>query len=89
MGKKINRPKGSFLRTCTGCGEVKNKFEMLRVTRLPDGTVISDKTGKLPGRGAYVCANGKCIEKALKNGRLSRTLKTRIPEGILNDYDKQ
>lgn len=62
---------------------------MLRIVKLPDGNVIFDKTGKLSGRGAYVCNNAKCIEKALKTGKLARTLKTNIPEGILNDYGKQ
>ena len=89
MNKHSEKSKGSFLRTCTGCGEIKNKFEMLRIVKLPDGNVIFDKTGKLSGRGAYVCNNAKCIEKALKTGKLARTLKTNIPEGILNDYGKQ
>lgn len=89
MKKNTNKPKGSFFRTCTGCGSVKNKFEFLRVVKLPDGNVVFDKTGKLSGRGAYVCNDPKCVEKALKTGRLSRTLKTKVPEGILNDYGKQ
>ncbi|MBQ7014563.1 MAG: YlxR family protein [Clostridia bacterium] len=83
------KPKGSFFRTCTGCGEIKNKFELLRIVRLPDGNVVFDKSGKLSGRGAYVCNDAKCIEKALKTGKLSRTLKTDIPKGILDDYGKQ
>ncbi len=89
MKKDPNKPKGSFYRTCTGCGAVKNKAEFLRIVRLPDGNVIFDKTGKLSGRGAYVCNDSKCIEKALKTGKIARTLKTKIPEGILNQYDKQ
>ncbi len=89
MKKDINKPKGSLFRTCNGCGAVKNKFEFIRVVRLPDGNVVLDKTGKLSGRGAYVCHDPKCIEKALKTGKLERTLKTKIPEGILNNYDEQ
>lgn len=89
MNKNKIKPKGSFFRTCTGCGEIKNKFELLRIVRLPDGNVVFDKSGKLSGRGAYVCNDAKCIEKALKTGKLSRTLKTDIPKGILDDYGKQ
>ena len=89
MKKDINKPKGSMVRTCTGCGEAQNKFDFLRVVRLPDGNVVFDKTGKLSGRGAYVCDDPKCIEKALKTGRLARTLKTKVPEGLLDDYGKQ
>ena len=89
MKKNTEKPKGSFYRTCTGCGTVKNKYEMLRVVKSPDGTVFLDKTGKLPGRGAYVCDDTKCIEKALKSGKISRTLKTKIPEGLFDNYDKQ
>ena len=89
MKKKENKPQGSFYRTCTGCGEIKNKFEFLRIVKLPDGSVVLDKTGKLPGRGAYVCDNKQCIAKALKSGKISRTLKTKLPEGILDEYGEQ
>ena len=89
MKKNIEKPKGSFFRTCTGCGTIKNRSEFIRVVRLPDGNVVLDKTGKLSGRGAYVCNDAKCIEKALKTGKMARTLKVQIPEGILNGYDKQ
>lgn len=89
MSKNENKPQGNFYRTCTGCGAMKNKFEFIRVVRLPDGNVVLDKTGKLAGRGAYVCDNENCIAKALKTGRLTRTLKTQVPEGILNGYGKQ
>ena len=89
MKKDPNKPKGSFYRTCTGCGAVKNKYEFLRIVKLPDGNVTVDTEGKLQGRGAYVCNERKCIEKALKTGKISRTLKTKIPEGILDEYGKQ
>ena len=89
MKKNTEKPQGNLFRTCTGCGEMKNKFELLRVVKRPDDTVVFDKTGKLSGRGAYVCNDVKCIEKALKSGKLARTLKTQVPEGILDEYSKQ
>lgn len=84
--KKEDKPKGSFFRTCTGCGTIKNKYELIRTVRLPNGSVVLDESGKLNGRGGYVCNNSKCIEKALKSGRLSRTLRAKIPEGHLKEY---
>ena len=67
-------------RTCVGCRQVKNKRELLRVVRLPDGSVEIDKTGKKNGRGAYVCPLQECWEKALKGKQLERTLKTSISQ---------
>ena len=57
-------------RTCTGCREEKNKNELIRIVRDKDGGVFVDMTGKQNGRGAYIC-----LEKALKNRGLERTLK--------------
>lgn len=68
-------------RTCVGCGTTTNKRELVRVVRLAGDepkSVVADPTGKLAGRGAYVCAQAECWEKALKKGGLERTLKTTI-----------
>ncbi|MCR5738153.1 MAG: YlxR family protein [Eubacterium sp.] len=62
-------------RTCTGCREEKNKKELIRIVRDKDGNVFVDMTGKQNGRGAYICPNRQCLEKALKNRGLERTLK--------------
>jgi len=47
---------------------------LLRVVRTPEGTIRADDTGKLAGRGAYVCRDEECIEQALKQKRLARSL---------------
>jgi predicted RNA-binding protein YlxR (DUF448 family) len=62
------------VRTCTGCGKRKDKGEMVRVVVHPSGQVIPDLKGKLPSRGAYVCPDGTCIERAVR-GRLWASLK--------------
>ncbi len=62
-------------RTCTGCREEKNKKELIRIVRDKDGGVFVDLTGKQNGRGAYICHSKACLEKALKNRGLERTLK--------------
>ena len=63
-------------RTCVGCRQIKNKREMVRLVRLPDGSVEVDDTGKKNGRGAYICPTRDCWEKALAGKQLERTLKT-------------
>lgn len=81
------------LRKCTGCGEMKEKRELIRVVKAPEkkdenGNVISggeislDLTGRKPGRGAYVCKNTDCFEKARKARRFERSLSCKIPEDV-------
>ena len=72
------------LRMCTGCMEMKPKKELIRVVKSPDGEVSVDLTGKKSGRGAYVCTNSECLEKAFKAKRLSRNLDVVIDEEIYN-----
>ncbi len=81
------------LRKCTGCGEMKEKRELIRVVKAPEkkdenGNVISggeislDLTGRKSGRGAYVCKNTDCFEKARKARRFERSLSCKIPEDV-------
>ena len=72
------------LRMCTGCMEMKPKKELIRVVKSPEGEVSVDLTGKKSGRGAYVCKNTECLEKAFKTKRLSRNLDVVIDEEIYN-----
>lgn len=79
------------LRMCAGCGEMKPKKELVRVVRAPvreeDGTAVGgeislDLTGRKPGRGAYVCFNPECLQKARKTRRLERTFSCRIDDAV-------
>ena len=72
------------LRMCTGCMEMKPKKELIRVVKSPEGEVSVDLTGKKSGRGAYICKNKECLEKAFKAKRLSRNLDIAIDEKIYN-----
>jgi len=65
-------------RSCVGCGIVQPKRQMVRVVRTVTGQVEVDLTGKKSGRGAYLCKNSDCWEKALRRSSLSRALKTEI-----------
>ena len=81
------------MRKCLGCGEMFPKKELVRVVKAPDpkneqgevigkGQVSLDLTGKKPGRGAYVCKNIECLEKAIKAKRFERAFQTQIPQEI-------
>lgn len=88
------------LRKCTGCGEMKEKRELIRVVKSPEkkdenGNVISggeislDLTGRKSGRGAYVCKNADCFEKARKAQRFERSLSCKIPEDVYEQMSKE
>ena len=72
-------------RTCVACREESPKRALIRVVRSPEGACVLDERGKLPGRGAYLCARRECIEKARKTKALERALKTEIPNDL---YDR-
>ena len=76
MQKKIPQ------RQCMGCRERKAKKEMIRVVRMTDGNVSLDFSGKLNGRGAYICPNPECLKKAQKAKSLERSLEVSIPEEV-------
>ena len=73
------------LRVCAGCQEQKPKKELLRSVRTPDDLVEIDRTGKKSGRGVYVCADRECLDKAYKEHRLERSLKTKVSEEIYEE----
>ncbi|WP_026882293.1 RNase P modulator RnpM [Clostridium akagii] len=72
-------------RMCTGCMEMKIKKELIRVVKNKEDEVSIDFTGKKPGRGAYICKDIACLEKAIKTRRLSKNLETTISDEI---YEK-
>ena len=69
-------------RQCMGCRERKEKRELIRVVRAPDGGVSLDFRGKAPGRGAYICPDMACLKKAIRAKALERSLEVAIPEEI-------
>ena len=73
------------MRQCLGCNEHKEKRELLRVLRTPDGEILLDFTGKKSGRGAYICKSKTCLQRARKSGRIGRSLNCVIPEEV---YDR-
>ncbi|MBO5396620.1 MAG: YlxR family protein [Clostridia bacterium] len=70
------------MRKCTGCNEMKEKRELVRIVRDPEGNISVDLTGKKSGRGAYICKDKKCLMKAQKAKRLERAFECQVPEEI-------
>jgi hypothetical protein len=88
------------MRKCTGCAEMKPKVQLVRVVKAPDtkdengeviakGEISLDLTGKKPGRGAYVCNNIKCLEKAIKAKRIERAFSTSIPQEVYDSIKEE
>lgn len=65
-------------RTCIGCNEIKLKKELIRIVKNKEGQIFIDRKGKANGRGAYICDNIECLQKAIKTKRLERTFETNI-----------
>lgn len=72
------------LRKCTGCGEMKDKREMIRIVRDSEGNFSLDFTGKKAGRGAYICKDINCLNQAEKCKGLERSYKTSVNKEIYN-----
>lgn len=72
-------------RTCIGCNQIKDKKELIRIVKNKENQIFVDKTGKANGRGAYLCDNIECLEKAIKTKKLERTFETQIEEKIYED----
>lgn len=83
MAKKVS------LRQCVGCGEMRDKKEMMRVLRSAEGPIFLDMTGRKNGRGAYLCKQMECLAKARKNKGLDRSFKQRIPDEIYETLEKE
>jgi predicted RNA-binding protein YlxR (DUF448 family) len=65
------------IRTCVGCRQRRPQRELVRLVRRVDGIVVRDVSGGAAGRGAYVCLEAVCLERALKGGRLAQALRGR------------
>ncbi|HPO79933.1 MAG TPA: YlxR family protein [Bacillota bacterium] len=85
MAKRRSQPKVKKVpqRTCVGCREVKSKWDLVRITRTSEGAVEIDPTGKLAGRGAYICPSSRCLNLAAKNKRLDKALGVAVPDEVI------
>ena len=77
------------LRQCIGCGEMKSKKEMIRVSKTAEGEILLDATGRKNGRGAYLCPSMECFKKAVKGRGLERSFKMAIPREVYETLEKE
>ncbi len=77
------------MRMCTGCREMKPKRELVRVVKTSDGEIKLDFTGKLNGRGAYICKDKECLAKAKKQNTLARAFEMSVPEEIYTQLETE
>lgn len=82
-------PKKIPLRQCVGCREHKEKPQLVRVVRSPEGEVSLDLRGKKPGRGAYLCPDPSCLKKAVKSRALERAFSAPIPPEVIETLTAQ
>ncbi len=83
MNKKIP------MRQCVGCREMKPKRELIRIIRTSEDEILVDATSKKNGRGAYICPNRECLDKAVKSKGLERSLKIAVPKEIYTDFERE
>ena len=77
------------LRQCIGCGEMKNKKEMIRILKTSEDEILLDATGRKNGRGAYICPSLECFKKAVKSKGLERSFKMTIPKEVYEALEKE
>ena len=70
-------------RMCVGCKEMKDKSQLIRIVKTPDGIVELDPTGKRSGRGAYLCPSSACLQRAYKTKALQKALQCEIPAEVM------
>ena len=70
------------MRQCIGCGSMKEKRELIRVVSTPEGEIALDRSGRMNGRGAYICPTQECLEKAVRNKGLNRSFKMAVSSDV-------
>lgn len=86
------------MRMCVGCREMKTKENLVRIVKQTakdensNTTSVNfalDLTGKMPGRGAYVCNNLSCFELVKKNRKLEKNFRGKVPQHIYDDIEEE
>ena len=77
------------MRQCVGCREMRPKRELIRAVKSKEGDISLDFLGKLPGRGAYICADAKCLARAKKSKALERAFSCRISPEVYEELEKK
>ena len=76
-------------RSCVGFNTVRPKSELIRIIRTAEGEILYDPTGRMNGRGAYLCNDTACLDKAVKRRSLERSLKSEVSDEIIEKIRKE
>lgn len=85
----MGKPRKLPLRMCVGCGEMKNKTEMVRIVKNKDGEIFADLTSRAAGRGAYICKDKACLAKAAKAHRLDKAFSCKVSEDVYKALEEE
>ncbi len=77
------------MRMCVACRQMMPKRQLLRVVRTPENDIRPDPTGKLSGRGAYLCKSAQCLERAKKTRALDRALEHKVGDEVFTLIEKE
>ena len=75
-------------RTCIGCNVKKDKKDLIRIVKNKNGEIKIDLTGKMEGRGTYICKSEECLNKAIKNKRMVKTFESEIEDSVYENLRK-
>ena len=75
-------------RQCIGCRESKDKKELIRIVKTKEGEILLDRSGRLNGRGAYLCDSRECFEKARRSNALNRTFKMNVQAEVYDEIER-
>lgn len=76
-------------RKCIGCGQMKEKRDLIRIIKTPEDEIILDTTGKKNGRGAYICPDVQCLQKVIKTKGLDRSFKMSISDSVYEELKEE
>lgn len=83
------KPRKVPMRMCVGCKTMKPKRELFRIVGADGDTAVLDRTSKAPGRGAYICPDEECMQKAMKTRALERALQVKVDETLLQQFKRE
>lgn len=81
--------KNEILRMCVVCRQMKDKRTITRIVKNKQGEFFVDKTGKMNGRGAYVCLEPTCMAKLQKQKLLNKVFKCQLPDEIYKQLENE
>ena len=77
------------MRTCIGCGMIRPKKELVRIVLTPEGELHVDRTGRMNGRGAYLCEDPACLQRAKKRKSFAKAFHVQVGAEALDSLDAQ